>query len=73
MAVLINLKREKRPVGFSYSIQAQLLMNRLKNFNVEDFERDYAEGIIIGDKVIVQYVLEQEIKKNDKEKKENGS
>jgi len=67
-----ELKRNVKNVTLVYSIQSQILMNKFKDFNIEEFEKNFANGVLIGDKIISKYILEKEVSKLNQEKK-NGS
>ncbi len=65
------LKRTVKNVTVMYSVQAQLMMNKFKDFDIGKFEEEQIKTIIIGDKAISQYVLDKEIKiEREKRKKE---
>jgi hypothetical protein len=46
-----------RNVEVVYSEQATKLMKQLKDFNKDDFEKQYFDKIVVGDRAILEYIF----------------
>lgn len=56
----------KVSVDIIYSEQAKIAMNEFKNFNKEEFEKEYLKSFTVGDKMIYEYVLSKAVQRRRK-------
>jgi DNA-binding MarR family transcriptional regulator len=50
-----------RRIEIRYTPQAQMMIEQLKDFDRDQFEKEFISNIVIGDAAIWKYVLQREI------------
>jgi len=69
---VIDRLKKNVDVVLAYSTQAQIILNSQSDFTIEEFEAEFLKNIEIGDRTIVQFILNRGTKKIEEQGKDNA-
>ena len=69
---MIDRLKKNVDVVLAYSTQAQIILNSQSDFTIEEFEAEFLKNIEIGDRTIVQFILNRGTKKIEEQGKDNA-